>query len=274
MHRAFTVGPALLFCPADRPERYTKAAERADAPILDLEDAVADDQKPSARRALVENPLDPESTIVRINSGAGGARELDLAAVRAAGYHFVMVSKCEGVEDLDGLDDFDVIAQVETPRGYLNVHTLAELPNVVALFWGAEDLAVGLGGTSSRDAEGKYTLPLSMVRTGLLLAAAAAGKVAIDAVSSDFGDLEGLKRDAEDAARWGFAATACIHPSQVEVIRAAYVPDEATIEHARRVVAAAGEGGGAFNLDGAMIDAPLVNQAARIVSRAATSKRV
>ena len=63
----FELGPALLFCPADRPERYGKALERADAVILDLEDAVTPDARPAARRALVETELDPTRVIVRVN---------------------------------------------------------------------------------------------------------------------------------------------------------------------------------------------------------------
>ncbi|MBC7402910.1 MAG: CoA ester lyase, partial [Microbacteriaceae bacterium] len=68
----FELGPALLFCPADRPDRYAKAAERADAVILDLEDAVAPADKAAARASLVAHPLDPASTIVRVNAVDSG----------------------------------------------------------------------------------------------------------------------------------------------------------------------------------------------------------
>ncbi|WP_235934607.1 aldolase/citrate lyase family protein, partial [Agromyces humi] len=82
-HPAFRFGPALLFCPADRPDRYEKAAERADAVILDLEDAVAEDAKRAARDALVASTLDPERVIVRLNPASSPHFGDDLAAPAA-----------------------------------------------------------------------------------------------------------------------------------------------------------------------------------------------
>src|SRR5699024_3306543 len=79
--RTFDLGPAILFCPADRPDRYAKALERADAIILDLEDAVAPAQRPAARRALLDNPLDPARVMVRVNATDTTDHEADLAAV-------------------------------------------------------------------------------------------------------------------------------------------------------------------------------------------------
>lgn len=77
----FDLGPALLFCPADRPDRYRKAADRADAVILDLEDAVAPDRKAAARDALLAEPLDPARTIVRVNAVGTPDHAADLAAL-------------------------------------------------------------------------------------------------------------------------------------------------------------------------------------------------
>ena len=104
-------------------------------------------------------------------------------------------------------------------------------------------------------------------RSTVLLAAAAAGIAAIDAVHVDIDDLAGLETEATDAAAVGFAATACIHPGQVATIRAAYAPTEAEAHWARRVVAASEHDGGAFLLDGRMVDAPIVRQARRVVQR-------
>ena len=75
-------GPAWLFCPADRPERFAKAAAAADVVILDLEDGVGADDRESARRALVDTPLDPARTVVRINPAGTPDQHLDLAALR------------------------------------------------------------------------------------------------------------------------------------------------------------------------------------------------
>ena len=82
---SFELGPALLFCPADRPERFAKAAERADAVILDLEDAVAHEAKAAARRALVDTPLEPARVIVRVNPAGSEAFALVIVEALAAG---------------------------------------------------------------------------------------------------------------------------------------------------------------------------------------------
>jgi citrate lyase subunit beta / citryl-CoA lyase len=102
-----------------------------------------------------------------------------------------------------------------------------------------------------------------------LLAAAAAGKLAVDSVYVNIGDLDGLAAEAEDAVASGFARKAAIHPSQVPVIRAAYRPDEGQVAWARRVLdavaAGAGAGTGVIKVDGQMIDAPLIRQAEAIL---------
>src|SRR5699024_2289057 len=145
---SFSLGPALLFCPADRPDRCGKAAARADGVVLDLGDAVANED--SARQALVAPPLDAERTRVPETSAASGEPEADLAAVREAGYHTVMLSKMTGPEDVQHLDDMRVVALCETARGVLAAPEIAAEEAVVGLMWGAEDLMVSLGGTSSR----------------------------------------------------------------------------------------------------------------------------
>ena len=89
------MGPALLFCPADRPERFAKAAERADAVILDLEDAVAPGDKPAAREALIASGLDPDRTIVRLNPASTHDFTLDVEALRDTQYRTVMLAKAE-----------------------------------------------------------------------------------------------------------------------------------------------------------------------------------
>ena len=96
----FTMGPAILFCPADRPERFAKAAERADAVILDLEDAVAPDAKPAAREHIAAADLDPATTVVRVNDAASPFFEDDLAAVRDTPFRTVMLAKAESTEQV------------------------------------------------------------------------------------------------------------------------------------------------------------------------------
>ncbi|WP_430646232.1 HpcH/HpaI aldolase/citrate lyase family protein [Agromyces sp. GXS1127] len=268
-HPPFSFGPALLFCPADRPDRYAKAAERADAVILDLEDAVAEVAKSAARESLVANPLDPARVIVRVNPASTPHFADDLAALRRTSYRTVMLAKCEGTADLVALEDFDVIALCETARGVLAAADLASVDIVSALMWGAEDLVASLGGASSRFPDGQYRDVARHARSQVLLAAGAHGVAAIDAVHLDLADADGLRTEAEDAVALGFAATACVHPGQVEVVRAAYAPSPERREWAQALLAEAAvrDRDGVFAFRGQMVDAPLLRQAEALVRR-------
>lgn len=264
----FTMGPALLFCPADRPDRYEKAAERADAVILDLEDAVAPSAKDFAREAVAVSRLDPARTIVRVNPVGSDDFALDLVALSRTDYRVVMLAKTESASQLAAVDDFDVIALVETAAGVVEAAAIAAEPNVVALMWGAEDLVASLGGTSSRFADGRYRSVAQHARSSVLLAAGANGKATIDAVYVDIPDVDGLAAEVEDAVASGFSATACIHPSQAEVIRAAYLPSAEDVAWARSVLAAAEGERGVFQLDGRMIDGPILKHAEKVLRAA------
>lgn len=265
---SFELGPAILFCPADRPDRYDKAAERADAVILDLEDAVAAADKGAAREALLAHPLDPATTIVRVNAFDTADFELDLAAVRATEYRTVMLPKATSAAELEALRGFDVIALCETAAGVVNAAELAAVEHVVALMWGAEDLVASLGGTSSRRPSGRYRDVARHARATVLLAGAASEIAVIDSVFLDIADLDGLAAESRDAAASGFAATACIHPSQVAVIRDAYAPSAEQIADARAVLDAAAHEHGVFTFRGRMVDEPVLRHARTLLARA------
>lgn len=263
------IGPALLFCPADRPDRFAKAADRADAVVLDLEDAVAPDAKDAARAAVADSALDPDRTVVRVNDARSGRLAADLDAVRRSPYRAVMLAKVESAADVDALGDLHVVALCETAAGVVRAAEIAAHPRVVALMWGAEDLVASLGGTSSRTRDGAYRAVAMHARSSILLAAGAAGKHAIDAVHLDIGDVDGCRAEAEDAAASGFAAKAAIHPSHVAAIRAAFAPSEAEAAWARRVLAAAEAHGGVFRFEGRMVDEPVLRHARAILARTA-----
>ncbi|MCK8477547.1 HpcH/HpaI aldolase/citrate lyase family protein [Microbacterium aurugineum] len=265
----FDLGPALLFCPADRPERFQKASERADAVILDLEDAVLPDAKDAARRNVIAADIDPDRVIVRVNAPDTDAFTADLSALAQTDLRTVMVAKTESAESLAAFDArYSLIALCETARGIHAADRIAAHPTVSAMMWGAEDLVASLGGTSSRNADGGYRDIARYARARVLLEAGAHGKAAIDAVHIDLDDSDGLQREARDAAVSGFRATACIHPSQVELIRAAYRPDDTSIDWARAVLAAAESERGVFRFEGRMIDEPVLRHARSVVSRA------
>jgi citrate lyase subunit beta/citryl-CoA lyase len=257
-------GPALLFCPADRPDRYAKALAAADVIVLDLEDAVGPAGKPAAREALVATPLDPSRVIVRVNATTTAEHAPDLEALRATPYHTIMLPKAENRGQLDALSPWRVVALCETPLGVLDAAQIAAAPNVTALMWGSEDLAAAIGGRTSRLPDGCYRQFALHARSSVLLAASAFGRLAIDSVWTNISDLDGLAVEAEDAAASGFALKACIHPRQVPVVRAAFRADGAQVAWAARVLAAAGEGG-AVAVDGQMIDKPLIRQAESIM---------
>ncbi|MFJ4169055.1 HpcH/HpaI aldolase/citrate lyase family protein [Paenarthrobacter sp. NPDC089714] len=269
----FTMGPALLFCPADRPERFGKAADRADAVILDWEDAVAPADKQRAREAVLVQQgaggLEPSRTIVRVNPVGSPDFELDLAALAKTPYRTVMLAKAENASQLKALEGYRVIALCETAAGVVNAASIAAEPNVVALMWGAEDLLASLGGLSSRNDDGGYRAVALHSRSAVLLAAKAAGKEAIDAVYVNIPDLDGLSAEAEDAVASGFGAKACIHPNQVAAVREAYAPAPEAVAHASELLeAATAAGTGVFQFKGKMIDGPILKHAESVLRRA------
>lgn len=264
----FDYGPALLFCPADRPERYEKALDRADAVIIDLEDAVLPEAKEVARQALRDSDLDPARVIVRVNPAYTQDFRADLAVVARTPYRTVMVAKAESTLHLTAVPrSYRLIALCETAKGVQAAPEIAELDNVIGLMWGSEDLVASIGGTSSRTSNGQYRAVARHARSRVLLAAAAEGKAMIDAVYMNIPDLDGLRAEAEDAAQSGFRASACIHPNQVDVIRDAYRPTPEQVEWATGVLAAAESERGVFNHNGQMIDEPVLKLARTLLTR-------
>lgn len=261
-------GPAWLFCPADRPERFEKAAAAADIVILDLEDGVAAADRPAARDALIDIPLDPARTVVRINPAGTVDHEQDLQALARTGYTTVMLAKTESAEQVSSLAPLDVVVLVETPLGALVVTETARVDNAFAVMWGAEDLFAVTGGTANRWPDGTYRDVAKHVRSQSLLAAKAYGRMALDSVYIDIKDLEGLRAETDDAVAVGFDAKVAIHPTQVGVIRAGYTPTEERVEWARQVLDTARGERGVFQFGGIMVDAPVLRRAERIVALA------
>ncbi|CAN3130023.1 HpcH/HpaI aldolase/citrate lyase family protein [Mycobacterium sp. smrl_JER01] len=262
------VGPAWLFCPADRPERFEKAAAAADVVILDLEDGVAAPHRGAARQALADTPLDPARTVVRINPAGTPDHAADLEALRSTGYTVVMLAKTETAEQVRALSPLQVVVLVETPLGALAVAEAARMENTHAVMWGAEDLFAVTGGTANRWPDGSYRDVARHVRSQSLLAAKAFGRLALDSVYLDIKDLDGLRAESDDAVAVGFDAKVAIHPSQVDVIRSAYTPTGDQVDWARRVLDKARGERGVFQHEGQMVDMPVLRRAERIVALA------
>ncbi|KQM65478.1 citrate lyase [Sphingomonas sp. Leaf17] len=272
---------SLLFVPGDRPERMTKAlAVRADALILDLEDAVALSAKPAAR-AAVANFLGQPHTMplfVRINPLDTPLADDDLAAILPGRPDGIVLPKAQGAATLAALDarlsgDIAILPiATETPAAIFALGTYGGVTRrLCGLTWGAEDLPAAIGAATSREADGSYTAPYQLARSLTLFGAHAAEVPAIETVYPDFRDLDGLAAYAARGRRDGFAGMMAIHPAQVPVINTAFSPSAAEIDAAQAIVDlfAANPGAGALALDGRMVDAPHLKAARRVLSLAA-----
>jgi citrate lyase subunit beta/citryl-CoA lyase len=252
----------LLFVPGDRPERYAKAiASGADAAIVDLEDAVAPENKARARleaRTAFAAGLD---ATLRINSPTTEFGQADIAAFAGLHPRAVLVPKAESAQDLEAVR-IDA-ALIESVRGLRNIDEIAAFDKVIALDFGAYDLCAELGAQPTPEV-------LAPHRSAVICAARLAHKLAHDAPFLGIADEAGLRAESERAVAYGFDGKLAIHPNQVATIRAAFTPSEAEIRHARAVLAAI-ERGGVAVVDGKMVDPPLVASARRVLARAEPS---
>ena len=268
---------SLLFVPGDRPERMKKALElEADALILDLEDAVAPQAKPEAREmtaAFLRRAGRKSRLFVRINPLDSGLIDEDLAAVLDAPPDALVLPKAEGaasVEALAALAPGIPILPIatETPAAIFELGSFRTVRHLIlGLTWGAEDLPAAIGAISAREEDGRYTSPYEMVRSLALFSAHAAGAEAIETVYPAFRDLEGLAGYARRARRDGFTGMMAIHPTQVPVINAAFMPTAEELAEAQAIIDAFAASPGQATLDfcGRMIDAPHLKQAKRLL---------
>lgn len=260
-----------LFVPASRPERIPKAqASGADAIIVDLEDAVAPAAKPAARDALAAF-LDahPDARLwVRINDAATPWHEDDLRACRGrAGIGAIMLPKAEDLSQVRYAADtgLPVIPIVESARGLAALAGIAVVSGIGRLAFGSLDYGLDMRLAADTPAA---NVVLDHARCQILLHSRIAGLPApLDGVFPAIQDDTGLTRAARQARDMGFSGMLCIHPAQVPVIHAAFAPSADQIEWARRVLQAHQDNGaGAFQIDGKMVDAPVIGLALRILA--------
>ncbi len=292
---AFTMTTAQprswLFVPADSDRKLAKAADiGADALILDLEDAVAEVNRPRARLLCLDYLRSWDHTRgqcwVRCNPINTEAAVEDLMAVVPGGPTGIVLPKPEGMADIHRLarqlDELEresdsplggikiVSVATETPAAVLKLAEYCDEVErrLVAITWGAEDLAAALGATTNRDAD-NWTDPYRTARSLVLMAARAAGLQPVDTLHSDFKDTAGLERALVRARRDGFTGMLAIHPDQVAPINSAFTPTAAEVEWANKIVTAfaADPAAGVLSLDGKMVDKPHLLQAQRILAR-------
>jgi citrate lyase subunit beta/citryl-CoA lyase len=283
-----------LFVPADSDRKLAKAVGvGADALILDLEDAVAEENRPRARLLGVDYLRswnhDNGQCWVRCNPINTEAAVEDLMAVLPGRPTGVVLPKAEGMADIrrlarqlgelerendSPLGSTKIVAvATETPAAVLRLGDYADAVErrLVGITWGAEDLAAGLGASTNRDGD-NWTDPFRVARSLVLVAARAAHVQPIDTLHSDFKDAAGLELALGRARRDGFTGMLAIHPDQVGPINRAFTPTAEEVEWSARVVAAFEEspGAGVLSLGGKMIDKPHLLQAQQVLARAKT----
>ncbi|HTP96395.1 MAG TPA: aldolase/citrate lyase family protein [Burkholderiales bacterium] len=265
---------SYLFVPGDRPERFAKAlASAADAVVVDLEDAVAPPAKAAARdavAALLAAGQAAERIVVRINDEATPWFDADLALLRDGRARTVMLPKAERAETIARVraacPGIAVLPLVESARGVLAAEALAAADGVQRLVFGTIDYALDM------DLQGPLatTVGLDAAASRLALASRAAGRLPpVAGVTVAFADESALRADMERALAHGFAAKLCIHPKQIAPLHALLTPSPDELAWAQRVLAAAeAAGGAAVQLDGRMVDKPVIERARRIAQRA------
>lgn len=253
---------APLFVPANRPERFAKAAASgACAVILDLEDAVALEDKDGARAALACD-FTQLPVLVRINPDGTPWHEADLVAAAAMPFAAVMLPKAErpdAIAEVARRTGQPVIALIESARGLAAARDIAACPATVRLAFGSIDFCADIGCEHLRET-------LRSIRLELVIASRLAGIAApIDGVTADLSDPAITEDDSRHARSLGMTGKLCIHPKQVAPIRTGFAPSEAEKDWARKVLAS---GDGAVAVDGAMVDEPVRLRARAILANA------
>lgn len=259
--------PAVLFCPASRESALAKArGSGADMVILDLEDAVAQDDKDAAREAAIAAvALDwPMPVGIRANGIGHGCHAADLAAIGGSNADFLvlpLVHHAEAFAAIAAKTDLPVAAMIETARGVVDVGDIAEV--AAMLIVGTNDLAADL-----RLPEGVGRGAMDYALQRVVLAARARGIAAYDGVCNRVDAEEQVRHEATEAHRLGFDGKTLIHPKHIAPVQEVFAPSEADIERARRVAALADRPGGAINFEGEMVEAMHIASARRLLQRA------
>jgi citrate lyase subunit beta/citryl-CoA lyase len=279
-----------LFAPGDSERKMEKASDSAaDIAIFDLEDAVAESEKSKAR-AMVADFLkartdDHARLWVRINPLDSPHALADLVAVIEARPGGIMLPKARGRADVELLNNYISVLEVaagiepgsvkvialvtETADAMFTTGDYAGAPRLVAMTWGAEDLADALGASENRSPDGSYGFTYQLARSLCLIGATAAGVLPIETIQADFRNLEALKTRAEQVRRDGYRGMLAIHPAQVDVINAAFTPTGEELASAQEIVDlfAANPGVGAIGYRGGMLDRPHLARAQALLAQ-------
>lgn len=256
-----------LFLPASNPRAIAKArALAADMIILDLEDAVRDDAKASARAAAIEaagEGFGHRLCAIRVNGVESAEHAADLDAIGRSTCDFLVLPKVETPEDAATVADAagkPLLAMIETPLGVLAATDIAAVPGVGGLIAGVNDLRAALGIPAGAGNDG-----LMLSRQMIVLAARASRVWAIDGVFNALDDPEGLFAECRQGRAFGFDGKSLIHPNQIDVATEAFGASATELAEAQALIAAAT--GGAERFEGRMIETMHVDQARALLAR-------
>ncbi|MDP0488732.1 MAG: CoA ester lyase [Fusobacterium sp. JB021] len=281
----------MLFSPANNPKMLTMAhLYGSDCVIFDLEDAIKYSEKDAARDLFAEalKTIDYGETEIfaRINPLYTEFGEKDVRVLVPAGLRNMRLAMTDTPEQIKELDilltevekehgikvgSCKIQASLETPTAIKNAYEIAKASDrVVTMSFGAEDFTRTLG--AERTKEGKE---IFVARSMVVMAAAMAGIDAIDTVWAHLADIEGFKEEVKSSINMGFSGKSCIHPSQIKIIHNIFTPTEEEIAKSLVIVKAAEEAdienGGVIQVNGKMIDIPVISKAQKVVRLAKAS---
>jgi citrate lyase beta subunit len=285
---------SFLYVPGSEERKLAKAPMLgADAVILDLEDSVAPERKGEARERIAgvlrTRPNPAVEWLIRLNGPASPHFQADAACAASAGPDGVVVPKVEDPAMLREVDarlaaaereadraagSLRLFAMIESARAVLNAPAIAAAtPRLQGLILGHVDLLRDLGLTPGPAGQGT----VHHARCHLVLAARAAGIDAVDAISLNIQDHEGLRGEALQAAGMGFIGKQIIHPGQVAVVHEAFTPSAERVRRAERILeawrAAEAEGKGVVALDGMLLEPPVIAMERLVLERARLARR-
>ena len=270
---------SLLFAPAVRPDLLRKMPRTgADAIVIDLEDATPPEAKDTGRaemRSAVADLAGQLPVLVRVNDDTTPWHDDDLDSLPTEGLAGIVVPKIETIAGLDSLAerltarglDMSVIGGVETALGVADARPLLAHDVISAGYFGAEDFIADLGGvrTASND-------EVAYARAQIALAGRLADVTVIDQIVADFTDDDRCRRECLEARAMGYGGKLCIHPSQVLIANAAFLPSSEEIDRARRLLEAyddaKAQGVASVAFEGQMVDEPVARQARRVLAQA------
>ncbi len=255
---------SVLYVPGSNGRALQKARGLdADMLIIDLEDAVAEGDKPAARieaMAAAQQGFPGKLVALRVNAANSRHHLEDMAAAANAPVDLLVLPKVEEASQLDTLGRA-AIAMIETPAGLYAARDIAAHRACLGLIAGTNDIAADIGIRPGAQRQG-----LELALQTILLAAAAAGKAAFDGVFNRLDDLSGLEAECLQGRCYGFTGKTLIHPGQIGIANKAFSATEQELTEARALIAAAS--GGAQRFQGRMIESMHVEEAQRTIERA------